>query len=325
MSKWVNNDKFKQFVNQKKEEKANEESKSTGGGFFLKWQNPKMGTQTDERTYKVRLLTDQNGDFYLKYLYHFIQTEDKTYYIKCEKTHGMNKFCPWCAVNQSLYKGNETDKKRAYKYKRNERFVGNVFIINDPRDAEIEDDSRKVNGTVRLYEFPATIEAKIKNELTNDDEGFGPAIFDPENGHDFIIKVLAKKPDKNNKVWPDYSLTGFSRKASAIADSSEKIEEIMKSVYDLTKYIDSMGISWEEHEKVLKQELVWDEVEDEFRRKVGQEKPRLDEKTPEENFKESVSENKKSQEETTTEASEVSVNSDDDINEDDLLNELESL
>ena len=34
MSKWVNNDKFKQFVNQKKEEKANEESKPAGGGFF---------------------------------------------------------------------------------------------------------------------------------------------------------------------------------------------------------------------------------------------------------------------------------------------------
>lgn len=228
-----------------------------------------MGTQDTPKVYKVRLLPDKNQDFYVKYFYHFFQTEDnKTYYIKCPKTHGFDKFCPWCSVNQQLYKGTDSDKKRAYRYKRNERFVSNVYIVDDPRDSDVNKEE-KVSGTVRLYEFPATVEGKIKNELTNDDEGFGPAIFDPEKGHDLQIKILAKKPDKNNKVWPDYSLTEFSRKPYPIAETEEGIKEIMDSVYDLSEYIDKMGMNWDSHEKLLKQELVWDDVEDAFIRNVG--------------------------------------------------------
>lgn len=228
-----------------------------------------MGTQDTPKVYKVRLLPDKNQDFYAKYFYHFFQTEDnKTYYIKCPKTHGFDQFCPWCSVNQQLYKGTDSDRKRAYRYKRNERFVSNIYIIDDPRDADVNKEE-KVSGTVRLYEFPATVEGKIKNELTNDDEGFGPAIFDPEKGHDLQIKILAKKPDKNNKVWPDYSLTEFSRKPHPIADTEEEIKEIMDSVYDLSEYIEKMGLSWDAHEKLLKQELVWDDVEDAFIRNVG--------------------------------------------------------
>ena len=81
MSKWVNNDKFEQFKNKKKEEKSKPDE-NVGGGFFLKWKNPQMGTQDKPKVYKVRLLPDKNQDFYLKYFYHFFQTEDnKTYYI----------------------------------------------------------------------------------------------------------------------------------------------------------------------------------------------------------------------------------------------------
>lgn len=233
-----------------------------------------MGTQDTPKVYKVRLLPDKNQDFYLKYFYHFFQTEDKkTYYIKCPKTHGFDQFCPWCFVNQQLYKGTDSDQKRAYRYKRNERFVSNVFIVDDPRDADVQEAEKKVTGTVRLYEFPATVEGKIKNELTNDDEGFGPAIFDPEKGHDLQIKILAKKPDKNNKVWPDYSLTEFSRKPYPIAATEEEINKIMESVYDLTEYIEKMSLSWDSHEKLLKQELVWDDVEDAFIKHVGKSEP----------------------------------------------------
>lgn len=286
-----------------------------------------MGSQETPKVYKVRLLPDKNQDFYLKYFYHFFQTDDgKTYYIKCPKTHGFDHFCPWCYVNQQLYKGTDSDKKRAYRYKRNERFVSNIYIIDDPRDVDAAAEN-KVNGTVRLYEFPATVEGKIKNELTNDDEGFGPAIFDPEKGHDLQIKILAKKPDKNNKVWPDYSLTEFSRKAYPIADTEEKINEIMDSVYDLSEYIEKMGKSWDEHEKLLKSELVWDDVEDAFIRNVGKPASGDSGGTNSNNQKEEedLPFEPDNDEPAGTDASETSTDADDDTDENDLLEELKNL
>lgn len=287
-----------------------------------------MGSQEVPKVYKVRLLPDKNQDFYVKYFYHFFQTEDnKTYYIKCPKTHGFDKFCPWCTVNQQLYKGTDSDKKRAYRYKRNERFVSNVYIVDDPRDADVQDPEKKVTGTVRLYEFPATVEGKIKNELTNDDEGFGPAIFDPEKGHDLQIKILAKKPDKNQKVWPDYSLTEFSRKAHPIADSEEKIEEIMNSTYDLSEYIEKMGKSWDEHEKLLKQELVWDDVEDAFIKNVGKSESASESQPVKNQEKEEEPPFEPDNDEpTNTEASDTSTDTDDDdADEQSLIDELKNL
>lgn len=333
MSKWVNNEKFEKFKNQKKEEKSKPDQKS-GGGFFKIWRNPQKGTQDKPKTYKVRLLPDKNGDFYFKYFYHFFQTEDeKTYSILCEKTHGMDHFCPWCSVNQQLWKGNSSDKKLAYRYKRNERFVANVYIVDDPRDADAEKDN-KVAGSVRLYEFPAAVEGKIANELTNDDEGFGPSIFDPERGHDLHIKVAAKKPDKNKVVWPDYSLTEFSRKPYAIGTEDE-IKEIMDSVYDLTDYINKKGISWEDHEKILKQELVWDYVEDTFIKNVGKSSVKSQEKPDDQSNDEEKQEttevpwydesDESSDESNNSESQDTAGDADDDIDDESLIEELKGL
>ena len=322
MSKWVNKDKFKQFVQEKKQE-ANDVKDAPAGNFYPKWKTPTMGTQEKPKIYKSRLVTDPNGDFYLKYRYHFFQSGDSSYYIRCEKTYGLDKFCPWCFVNQSLWKGNSNDKKKAYRYKRNERFVVNAFILDDPRDADV-DDEYKVSNTLRLYEFPPTVESKISHELTNEEEGFGPAIFDPEKGHDLLVKVLAKKPDKEGKIWPDYSLTTFSRKATSIADSEEDIKKIMDSAYDLSEYIEQMGMSWEEHEKLLKQELVWDEVEDEFIKHVGKTSSTSDDK-PAVSKKETTETKQETQEDIAEETEVTNDSSDEDISEEDLLKELDSM
>lgn len=281
-----------------------------------------MGTQEKEKVYRGRLLPDKNGDFYFKYFYHFIQIGDQTHYIKCPKSDNMNNFCPWCHANQQLWKGNDSDKKRAYKYKRNTRFVVNFFIGHDPRDADAEDESRKVSGKVRLYEFPETIESKIKNELTNDEEGYGYKIFDPEEGHDLMIKIKAKKPDKNGKVWPDYSNTEFSRKPSAIAETTEEVEKIMESVYDLTEYLKSLEKDWKFHEKLLKQELVWDDVEDAFIANVGKESVEVadtEKKEP------STEKEDKSNDDVQEADEQENSSSEDDVSDDDLLKELDDL
>ncbi|NIQ06611.1 MAG: hypothetical protein GWO20_13050, partial [Candidatus Korarchaeota archaeon] len=211
MSKWLKKDSYEMFANKK----ANEtDDDNTGGGFYKKWKNPKMGTTERAKEYKVRLLPDVVDGFYKDYLYHGFMSGETFKYFLCEKTYGMDKYCPWCEATKMLYQGNESDKRKAGDYKRKQRFVSNVYISDDPRDAEVRDENYKVNGTIRLYEFPGTVESKIKNEITDTDEGYGMAIFDPENGYDFILKIKAKPKDKNGKEWPDYGDSMFSRNTS---------------------------------------------------------------------------------------------------------------
>lgn len=263
MSKWIKSDKFKDFV----EKKSTEQPREQQGGFVSKWKNPVMGTVDQAKTYRVRFLPDKNSDFYLKYCYHYFVIDEKHYFIFCPKTHGMDEYCPWCSVSQILYKGNKDDKALAANYKRMEKFIGNVLVIDDPRDADVEDEY-KVSGTVRLYEFPATIESKLRNEVTDRAEGYGAKIFDPEDGFDLVIKIKAKKPDKNGKMWPDYSDTQFSRKSTSLG-SEKEIDELIEKTVNLKEHIETSSLSWDEHKKLLKLEGYWEDVEDEFNRRTG--------------------------------------------------------
>jgi len=189
-----------------------------------------------------------------------------------------------------------------------------------------KESDKKVSGKVRLYEFPATVESKIKNELVNEEEGFGPAIFDPEDGHDLHIKVLAKKPDAKGKIWPDYSLTQFSRKGTAIASTEEEIKKIMDSVYDLSEYLKSMEKTWEEHEKILKQELIWDDVEETFRKKLSLNETKPSNKKDAQESKESgEDQSEKEESQNTGNESERTDDSGDDLDEDALMDELENM
>lgn len=287
MSKWIKKDKADLFIKQKQEEAANP-PEGIGGGYALKWPNPKMGSETQAKEYRIRFLPDKNGDFYKKYFYHFVTDgEGKGKYVLCPKTFGMEEYCPWCSAVQLLFKGNDTDKSKASDLKRKVKFVSNIYVANDPRDTEVKDDNWKQSGKIRLYEFPSLVESKIKDELTDTDEGYGISIFDPENGYDLLLKVRAKPKDKNGKIWPDYSDTKFARSSGPV---SENVEEVMKEVYDLNEYLNRMQLSWDEHKKLLKEALIFEDVEDEFHEKTRkQAENKLDELPWEEDRKDETS------------------------------------
>ncbi|MFW6026787.1 MAG: hypothetical protein ACOCRX_10640, partial [Candidatus Woesearchaeota archaeon] len=70
----------------------------------------------------------------------------------CPKTFNFENPCPICSVTSKLYKGTEDDKKEAGRYKRKQKFVSNIFVVDDPRDSEKEKDD-KASGKVLIYEF----------------------------------------------------------------------------------------------------------------------------------------------------------------------------
>lgn len=263
MSKWINNDLFGEFQKQKKIEKENPRQSGGVRRSELVWKTPEKGSETAAKTYIGRFLPDPKGVFYKEYFYHMYRAGDKWVFIICPKTEGFDNYCPFCSVTSKLYLGTASDKKMAYTYKRKSKFVGNFFISDDPRDADREEEN-KVNGTVKLYEFPGKVEMKLKEEITDFENGLGASIFDPgSEGYNFILKILATRRDANGDQWPDYSTSSFSRRPEAIGTDAE-IDGHMEKCLDIAEYIKSMAKEEGELVKLVKDEMLFDLILDEY-------------------------------------------------------------
>ena len=321
MSKWINKDMFNKFVDEKKNE-VNEQGGGFGRDFKKIWPTPEKGTDAKPKIYEGRFLPDNDGNFYNKYFYHMHKVGEKWFYSLCPKTYNMDNFCLLCNLAAKLYTGSDDDKKLAYQYKRKERYVANFFIENDERDKDRKDED-KVEGTVKLYEFPAKIESKLRSEVTDKQHGLGLSIFDPsDEGYSFIIKVKSTKPQADGKIWPDYSDSIFARKPHAIADNEKKIDTIMKTTHSITEYIASMEKSNDDVIKAIKDEMLWDLVENDYNRYMKVNKKTID-KEVEEQLDEVWGGNAKNDDEPEEETPKKSKKESD--SDEDILKELENL
>jgi hypothetical protein len=262
MSKWINKDLFDSFQKEKIEEKD-----TNSGGYMrsnLVWDTPEKGTTENAKVYEGRFLPPPKGTkFYMRYFYHFWKSGETWKYVQCTKTpDNFKTFCPICSVVSKLYNGTKDDKRQGYLLKRKERNVANFYIVKDNRDDD-RDDENKVVGKVKLYEFPSKVEQKVKKEITNKDEGYGAQIFDPgPDGRNFIINVLSTKKQDDGRTWPDYSTSDFSRRQYALGDDDE-IKGILETCVDIEAYVDSMETDKDKVVDILKNEFLWELVEDE--------------------------------------------------------------
>ena len=262
MSKWIDKEVFEDFQKEKIEEKDNEGGANRSAKL---WITPEKGSIENPKVYEGRFVPDPKGKFYKRYYYHMWQAGDESWiFILCPKTHDFKNYCPFCSVTSKLYAGGtKSDKAQGYNIKRKEKFVGNWFVVKDPRDQDKEDDN-KMAGKLKLYEFPGKVEQKLKKEITDKSEGYGLTIFDPsDEGRNFIIRVLSTKKADRGKQWPDYSNSSFARSRSAIADSDEGIKAILDLATDIEEYISEMTISDSKMVEILKNEFLWDMVADE--------------------------------------------------------------
>jgi hypothetical protein len=338
MSKWINKDLFNNFKKEKIEEKD-----TSSGGFRrsdLLWETPDKGTMEQAKVYEGRFMPDQKGEFYKRYFYHFWQSGENWIFVMCPKTQDFKHYCPFCSVVSKLYGGTKQDKKQAYNLKRKEKYVGNFFLVKDPRDSD-RDEEKKVIGKVKLYEFPFAVEKKLKKEITDSDQGYGYQIFDPsDEGRNFILSVLSTKKQEDGRQWPDYSNSDFSRSQGSIGTDDE-IDALMKTCTDLSDYLKSMETSKDKQVDILKKEFLWEYVEQECL-KFGYENPE-EESTPdpkpepkEDKPKEEKVEDKKEEEvpwetqeqikeEAKPEPEAKEETKADDIDDDDLLAELDNM
>lgn len=284
------------------------------------WPTPEKGTTDRPKTYVIRFLPDKKGNFYQKYYYHMFQSGEKWVFILCPKTHNFENYCPFCSVTNKLYTGSAADKKMAYQYKRKEKFVSNIFVVEDPRDQE-RDDDQKLEGSVRLYEFPGKVEMKVKEEIIDTKHGLGPSIFDPDkDGYDFILKVFSTKRDRNGNVWPDYGQSAFARRPSPIKESEKEIDEIMEKTIDIWDYIKGLEKTDDDMIQILKAEMMWDLIKDEWKRYKGSISVEADNDTSEPETGTDSDDSEPVETET-----ENSSESDDDFDDEELLKELENM
>lgn len=325
MSRWINKELFDDFRKEKMEEKETSSNNLTRSELL--WQNPQMGTIEQAKVYEGRFIPDPKGQFYKKYYYHFWKSGEQWKFVFCPKTHDFKNYCPFCACVAKLYNGTKQDKSQGYKLKRKERFVGNFYIAKDPRDDD-RDNDKKVVGKVKLYEFPSQLEKKLKKEVTDKDQGYGYQIFDPgKDGRNLIINVLATKPDSDGKQWPDYNSSDFSRKQSSLG-SDDEIKTLMESCIDLVEYIKSMESENDKIVEILKSEFLWELIEDDAVKhgyidsEVDDNRQETQEESDNERSDEETEEQDNEQEES---SEEENVSSDDDMDDNALLRELDEL
>ena len=122
-----------------------------------------------------------------------------------------------------LRTGNEEEKEKAKAIMRSEKWLVNVYVVNDPVNPEN-------NGKVKMLRYGKQIHNIITDAIEGEDAAeLGPRIFDlGPNGVNFRVKV-EKQGD-----FPTYVSSKFGMSSAIDNLDEDKHEVIYDNVFDLT-------------------------------------------------------------------------------------------
>lgn len=122
-----------------------------------------------------------------------------------------------------LRTGTEDEKEKVKAIKRLEKYLVNVYVIDDPTNPDN-------NGKVKMLRYGKQVHKIIMEAIEGEDaEEFGPRIFDlGTNGVNFKIKC------ENQGEYPTYVSSRFTS-AGKLNLSDDEQKKIYDSVFDLTK------------------------------------------------------------------------------------------
>ena len=187
------------------------------------------------KTYLVRLIPNikEPKATFFHYQHHGFTSLSTGQYVDatCPRTYGER--CPMCETRFKLYKTKkEEDRNLAYTIRALEKHLVNVYVINDPSNAENE-------GTIKILRFGKRIYDKFLGATEGDDaDEFGSRIYDlTENGCNFKIKV--ETASENNCKFTNYNNSRFTAPGAIANMTSEKISEIYNNIFDLSKILDT--------------------------------------------------------------------------------------
>lgn len=217
MSKSFTNSMFESI----KESLSNQ--KNTSGGGYRDLLKTKVGN-----SYVVRLIpnTKNPGRTFHHYYFHGWKSYATGQYQDaiCPTTWGDR--CPICEQTMKLWnEGSDEAKKLARDIKRNEKWLVNVYVVDDSDNADN-------NDTIKIFRYGKQIDEIITEAIEGDDaEEFGPRIFDlTKEGCNLRIKV-----EKNEGGYPSYTKSKFLSKSEIEGLDAEKIKNIQDELFELDK------------------------------------------------------------------------------------------
>lgn len=191
-----------------------------------------------DKTYTVRLIpniSEPEKTFFHYYTYDWNSFSTGQYTSVVSPTTFGQK-CPMTETKYRILRsGNDEEKAKAQNLRRNERWLINAYVIDDPTTPEN-------NGTVKIIRYGKQLHKIISDAIDGEgSEDYGPRIFDlSESGVNLKIKC-EQQGDYITYVSSKFTLP---KKIDGMTD--EKAEEIYKNVFDLTSVIPTKS-----HEELL--------------------------------------------------------------------------
>jgi hypothetical protein len=191
-----------------------------------------------DKTYTVRLIPNVSSPektFFHYYTYDWSSFGTGQYTSVLSPT----TFGQRCPITDTKFKvlrnGTDEEKAKANLLRRNERWLINAYVIDDPTNPEN-------NGTLKIIRYGKQLHKIISDAIDGEgSEDFGPRIFDlSENGVNFKIK------SEQQGDYISYTSSKFTmpRKVEGMTDA--KAEEIYNSAFDLTSIV-----STKSHDELL--------------------------------------------------------------------------
>jgi len=203
--------------------------------------NPQATTKSyvDERIWKpeadkagnasatIRFLPKHPDDElpWVKVFSHGFQGPTGRWYIENSLTT-LGENDPVGELNSKLWNsGSEANKEIARKQKRRLHFYSNILVVSDPKHPENE-------GKVMLFRYGKKIFDKIMDKARPTFEDEKPVnVFDLWEGTDFKLRM------RRVEGYPNYDQSVFVE-PSPVAESDEKILEVVNKQYKLSEFLD---------------------------------------------------------------------------------------
>lgn len=209
---------------------------------------------------------------------HFVKNfkTNKTLVCECPRTYSKDEKCPICeeygnqySVINGLPDGHEKKemlKLRAKNFRATEKYVYNVYIIDDPVEPEN-------NGQVKMMEVGfhvhKAIMKAIDTNIDKDEDEVSGDVFDLEKGYNFRYKREIE--DNRNS----YKSSKFINKECPLTDDEEELERI----WNIINGANNLHTYREEFKKKF---LSYAEIEKRYKNLFGEKMTKIEEEDDEE-------------------------------------------
>jgi len=191
-----------------------------------------------DKTYTVRLIpnvSQPEKTFFHYYTYDWSSFGTGQYTsVVSPATFGQK-----CPITDTKYKilrnGDAEEKAKANLLRRNERWLVNVYVVDDPTNPEN-------NGTLKIVRYGKQLHKIISDAIDGEgSEDFGARIFDlSENGVNLKIK------SEQQGDYITYVSSKFTMPKKIEGLTEEKMNDVYNNVFDLTSIIPTKS-----HEELL--------------------------------------------------------------------------